>query len=57
MNPADDLLIRILIFILGSIVGSFLNVCIVRMPQEKSIVFPGSHCVHCKKSIYRLHGY
>ena len=51
MNPADDLLIRILIFILGSIVGSFLNVCIVRMPQEKSIVFPGSHCVHCKKSI------
>jgi len=51
MNPADDLLIRILIFILGAIVGSFLNVCIVRMPQEKSIVFPRSHCVHCQKLI------
>lgn len=51
MNPADDFLIKILIFILGSIVGSFLNVCIVRMPQEKSIAFPGSHCVHCQKLI------
>ena len=51
MNPADDLVIRILIFILGAIVGSFLNVCIVRMPQEKSIVFPRSHCVHCQKLI------
>lgn len=51
MNPADDLLIKMLIFILGSIVGSFLNVCIVRMPQEKSIMFPGSHCVHCQKLI------
>jgi leader peptidase (prepilin peptidase)/N-methyltransferase len=38
-------------FIFGSMVGSFLNVCIVRLPQEKSIVFPGSHCVNCKKSI------
>ena len=39
------------IFILGSIVGSFLNVCIVRMPQDKSVVFPVSHCPHCKKPI------
>ena len=39
------------IFVLGSIVGSFLNVCIVRLPQEKSIVFPSSHCPHCKKPI------
>ena len=51
MTPADDLVIRILIFIFGAIVGSFLNVCIVRMPQEKSIVFPRSHCVHCQKLI------
>ena len=38
-------------FGLGAITGSFLNVCIVRLPQEKSIVFPGSHCPHCKKPI------
>lgn len=38
-------------FILGAIVGSFLNVCIVRMPHEKSVVTPRSHCVHCKKQL------
>jgi leader peptidase (prepilin peptidase) / N-methyltransferase len=43
--------VAILIFITGAIVGSFLNVCIVRLPQEKSLAFPGSHCVHCKKAI------
>jgi len=38
-------------FVLGTIIGSFLNVCIVRLPHEKSVVFPASHCVHCKKPI------
>jgi leader peptidase (prepilin peptidase) / N-methyltransferase len=38
-------------FFLGTIVGSFLNVCIVRLPHEKSVVFPASHCVHCRKPI------
>ena len=32
-------------FIVGAIVGSFLNVCIVRIPQNKSLVFPGSQNV------------
>ena len=45
------MIIYFLFFIFGSIVGSFLNVCIVRMPQEKSIVFPGSHCVKCQKPL------
>ncbi len=34
-------------FILGAIVGSFLNVCIYRVPAKRSIVKPGSHCYQC----------
>jgi len=41
-----------LLFILGTCIGSFLNVCIFRMPQEgHSIIRPGSYCPSCKKSI------
>jgi leader peptidase (prepilin peptidase)/N-methyltransferase len=41
----------VIAFIFGSMVGSFLNVCIFRMPKEESIVFPGSHCTGCQKPI------
>ena len=34
-------------FVLGAIVGSFLNVCIYRVPAKRSIVKPGSHCYQC----------
>jgi leader peptidase (prepilin peptidase) / N-methyltransferase len=44
-------LIGIFIFFAGAMTGSFLNVCIVRLPLEKSIVFPGSHCVACRTPI------
>ncbi len=44
-------MISVLMFILGAIVGSFLNVCIVRMPHGKSVIYPSSHCVHCQKAI------
>jgi leader peptidase (prepilin peptidase)/N-methyltransferase len=37
--------------ILGLIVGSFLNVCIDRLPQNKSIVFPPSHCEACQHKL------
>src|SRR5215467_5278963 len=38
-------------FMFGSIVGSFLNVCIHRMPLGQSVVSPPSHCPNCKYSI------
>jgi leader peptidase (prepilin peptidase)/N-methyltransferase len=41
----------VVFFIFGSMVGSFLNVCIHRMPLGLSIVRPPSHCPHCKYSI------
>jgi len=34
--------------LLGLIVGSFLNVCVRRIPLQESIVRPGSHCPQCK---------
>ncbi|MCU0665579.1 MAG: prepilin peptidase [Candidatus Omnitrophica bacterium] len=42
---------KIFVFLFGSIVGSFLNVCIHRMPLEESVVFPASHCPSCKKPL------
>jgi leader peptidase (prepilin peptidase)/N-methyltransferase len=35
----------------GAIVGSFLNVCIHRLPRQKSIVSPGSACPSCGRSL------
>lgn len=38
--------------VFGALVGSFLNVVILRLPNEnESIVFPASHCPKCKKSL------
>lgn len=41
----------ILSFIFGMLVGSFLNVCICRMPKDESIVSPPSHCPNCDYKI------
>ena len=43
--------IQVILFIFGACVGSFLNVCIFRLPLKKSILFPASHCPGCKKNI------
>ena len=41
----------ILISLYGLIIGSFLNVCIYRIPREESIAFPSSHCPNCGTSL------
>jgi len=40
-----------LVLLVGLLIGSFLNVCIVRLPHGQSIVTPPSHCPRCKKPI------
>src|SRR3972149_232215 len=42
---------EIIIALLGAAVGSFLNVCISRIPVGESLVFPASHCPKCNYSI------
>jgi leader peptidase (prepilin peptidase)/N-methyltransferase len=62
-----DTLFIFLFALLGLIVGSFLNVCIDRLPRNESIVYPPSHCAVCQHklavkdliplfSYLRLHG-
>ncbi len=46
-----DIIIRIFLFCLGAAVGSFLNVCIYRLPRKESIIQPGSYCPRCKHKI------
>ena len=38
-------------FVYGVVVGSFLNVCICRLPEEQSIVTPPSHCPKCNTKL------
>ena len=37
--------------ILGLLVGSFLNVCIYRLPRRESVAWPASHCTACGRTL------
>jgi leader peptidase (prepilin peptidase)/N-methyltransferase len=41
----------VFVFIFGAVIGSFLNVCIYRLPKGRSIVVPGSQCPNCGNGI------
>lgn len=44
-------MLTLISIIFGLMIGSFLNVCISRLPKEESIVKPGSHCPKCRTPI------
>ncbi|RDI44156.1 type 4 prepilin peptidase 1 [Falsibacillus pallidus] len=43
--------IDLFVFILGLILGSFFNVVGLRVPKKQSIIYPGSHCTSCQKTL------
>ena len=49
MTPAPAF--YVLLFLFGLMIGSFLNVCISRIPKGESVVFPPSKCPRCKTRI------
>ncbi len=46
-----NIVLHIFAFLLGTAIGSFLNVVMYRMPKRISIIKPNSFCPHCKKPI------
>lgn len=52
---SDTAGLAIVLFIFGSIFGSFANVIIYRLPKGENIAFPGSHCQSCGQAIRWYH--
>ena len=43
--------VAVFLGVLGLVVGSFLNVCIYRLPRRQSVNWPGSRCTSCDRSL------
>lgn len=50
-----DIILGSMVFILGIMIGSFLNVVIYRIPNNESIVFPASKCQSCQTALKWYH--
>ncbi len=48
-------MIYIFLFVLGAVIGSFLNVVILRLPEGQSVAYPGSHCPKCGEKLRWWH--
>jgi prepilin signal peptidase PulO-like enzyme (type II secretory pathway) len=46
-----EIYLTILFGIVGACIGSFLNVCIDRLPEDKSLLEPPSHCDGCQRKL------
>ena len=51
MSDAPPAVAAAIAALFGALVGSFLNVCIYRLPMRTSIVWPASACPHCRREI------
>lgn len=47
----EDYIVYIITFIYGILIGSFLNVCIYRIPEDMSVVTERSHCMNCNSKL------
>jgi leader peptidase (prepilin peptidase)/N-methyltransferase len=46
-----DVVTVVVLALIGACVGSFLNVCIYRLPRRESLVWPASHCTSCGRTL------
>jgi leader peptidase (prepilin peptidase) / N-methyltransferase len=44
-------IMAVFVFMFGAVIGSFLNVCIYRLPLDQSVITPGSRCMSCGSSV------
>jgi leader peptidase (prepilin peptidase)/N-methyltransferase len=51
MPSAEQIILTIWFFVIGGVIGSFLNVVVYRVPLGLSLIHPSSHCPNCKHRI------
>ena len=55
MTPLPLAFVVVALFLFGLTIGSFLNVCIYRIPLDQSIVHPPSRCMRCGTALRWYH--